>query len=408
MRNTRGAVRMIWFAALVAGLAVAGLVASKRGDWGKVYVPAGHRLIAGENIFQHRYVYPPFQALVAAPFAAMPPSASRVLWASLNAFAAGVFILSAWRLTGGTRPWRDKPEPGEWWIFALGIAAAVGFIFDAITNGQTDLLIAAFITSGCLLLPRSSAGGGGMLGLAAAAKCTPLLFVPWLVWRRRWMATSFFLLAALVANLLPDVIFPSAEGVRLLRWGENFFTPLFNQSYIPGTWFTALEFNHSLAGALRRLSPAAAVRSVLLLSAGTLLLLAAFAMRRSHVQEETRGSLIRERFEIGMIVCLMLLLSPASSKPHFCILLLPAWAVARTALMRNNCVLLSVSILAALAGLVANKTLVGAAVYDAAKWWGVITLETLLLFFACFGAQLRGRNSQTSADEYIDLRREGR
>ncbi len=42
------------------------------------------------------------------------------------------------------------------------------------------------------------------------------------------------------------------------------------------------------------------------------------------------------------------------------------------------------------AGLVANKDLVGARIYDAAKWWGVITFETVLLYGACLWAHWRG------------------
>jgi hypothetical protein len=96
-----------------------------------------------------------------------------------------------------------------------------------------------------------------------------------------------------------------------------------------------------------------------------------------------------ERFEIGMLFCLMLLLSPVSSKPHFCMLLIPAWAVAREALLRRDRFLLAVTFLSAFAGLAANKDLVGKTIYDAVKWSGVITLETLMLFTACLWAHWR-------------------
>lgn len=397
------------FLALIVGLGIAGLVAAKRGDWENVFVPAGERLMAGQNIFQGGYVYPPFQALVAAPFAALPQSAARIAWTMLNAASAGVFILGAWRLTGGDSLWKkEEPARREWWIFTLGFVAAIGFIFDAITNGQTDLLVAALITSGCLLLPRSGAGGGALIGLAAAAKCTPLLFLPWLVLRRRWMAAVCLLLAALIVNLLPDLIFPSSDaGLRLVRWAGSFLTPLLQPTHTTGVWFTAPEFNHSLAGWLHRLVRPDLTRPALLLGAGAALLVTAWTMLRGPTHEATANS-SRESFEIGIIVCLMLLLSPASSKPHFAVLLLPAWAVARSVLMRRDRALLAVSIMAAVAGLVMNKDLVGTTIYDAAKWIGVITLETLLLFSGCVWGLHRERHFRTSPDECVDLKREGR
>ncbi|MGZ5025453.1 MAG: hypothetical protein ACXWBS_11375, partial [Chthoniobacterales bacterium] len=92
---------------------------------------------------------------------------------------------------------------------------------------------------------------------------------------------------------------------------------------------------------------------------------------------------------------LMLLLSPASSKPHFCILLLPAWALAREMIMRRDRFLVVIVVLSALCGLTSNKDLVGSAIYDILKWHGVITLETLLLFAGCAWAQRNLRQAKS-------------
>jgi hypothetical protein len=137
----------------------------------------------GQDIFDSFYVYPPFQAFVAALVTLLPPLAGDIVWALLNSIAGAVFLLGAWRLSGGAAFWRNDPVPArENWIFVSGFAAAAGFIFDVITNGQTDLILAALIVGGCVALQRSSIGGA-LIGVAAAAKCTPLLFLPWLAWK---------------------------------------------------------------------------------------------------------------------------------------------------------------------------------------------------------------------------------
>ena len=122
-------------------------------DWEHVFIPAAIRLRAGEDIFRDGYFYPPFQALVAVPFSWLSPFAARMLWASINSAAAAVFLIGAWRLSGGqiSRPDED-PDRWEDWIFLLGLAVALGFLFDAITNAQTDLILAAGVVSGCLSL----------------------------------------------------------------------------------------------------------------------------------------------------------------------------------------------------------------------------------------------------------------
>jgi hypothetical protein len=112
-----------------------------------------------------------------------------------------------------------------------------------------------------------------------------------------------------------------------------------------------------------------------------------------------------ERFEIGMMLCLMLLLSPVSSKPHFCILLLPAWTVAREALLRRDRLLCAATYASVLMGLTANKDLVGAAIYDAAKWSGVITWQSLLLFAASVRAQSLVITGRSSRDQSLRVGR---
>ncbi|MGZ5503210.1 MAG: hypothetical protein ACXWGY_00990, partial [Chthoniobacterales bacterium] len=166
---------------------------------------------------------------------------------------------------------------------------------------------------------------------------------------------------------------------------------VFGKTYVPGTWSTAIEFNHSLAGALNRLVTVDYLRVVWVFSAITLLAIMVVTIRCA----PRTSANATERFEIGMVLTLMLLLSPASSKPHFCILLLPAWALAREMIVRRDRFLFVIVVLSALCGLASNKDLVGSAIYDILKWHGVITLETLLLFAGCAWAQRNLRQAKS-------------
>jgi hypothetical protein len=91
----------------------------------------------------------------------------------------------------------------------------------------------------------------------------------------------------------------------------------------------------------------------------------------------------RQALEFSLVLILMVLLSPQSSKPHFCTMILPSFCLARAALAWPSKPVLVVLLGALALGLAANKDLVGRLVYDWLKWYGGMTIETLLLFVGC-------------------------
>src|SRR5260370_19242854 len=92
--------------------------------------------------------------------------------------------------------------------------------------------------------------------------------------------------------------------------------------------------------------------------------------------------------EYSLVLILMLLLCPQSSKPHFCTLLLPGFCLARAALSWPNRHLQILVLLIVACGLVSNKDLVGGRVYDWALWHGSVTLSARLLHAGCCVARI--------------------
>ena len=67
----------------------------KRGsDWQNVFVRAGQQWWMGLDIYGagSGYLYPPFQAMVAAPFAALPEWISRLGWAATSSISMVVMV----------------------------------------------------------------------------------------------------------------------------------------------------------------------------------------------------------------------------------------------------------------------------------------------------------------------------
>lgn len=374
----------------------------KPADWEKVYVAAADRLRAGDHVYDGRtgFVYPPFAALVAVPAAALSLPAARVLWWVANAVAGAVAFVGAWRLAGGplTDP-RTWPR-SELIAFWLGVAAAVTFVSDAMTNRQIDLVLAALIIGGCRAVAAGrTVGGGGLIGLAAAIKCTPLLFAVYFAWTGRWRAAVAVVFIAVGANLLPDALYSPVDGrVRLVQWADRYLAGVSNPEVDPGVWSSGIQYNHSLGGVTNRLFTADLASAngdrfpvlradrlgpeVLkggVLAVGLVLLGLAAAVARGRRSAGNRAFAA----EVGMVLTLMLLLSPMSSKPHFSTLLVPAWLVARAG-MNGSATLLVIAMIAAGCGVMASKDLVGGRAYDALLWYGAIPLGTGALFAGCW------------------------
>jgi len=368
-------------------------------DWDDVYLPAARHLRAGEPVVPDRYLYPPVSAWLAIPFTQLPHLPGKMAWYAVNVVSLLVVLTGAWHLTGGGRLQGDPPVPRrEHLILLLGLLAGLYYAFDALTNQQTDLVIAALVVGGCLLLARGrDLGAAASFGVAAGMKCTPLLWAPYLAWRGRWRAAAAVVAVAVGINLLPDLTHPPADGEgRLKQWAVTYLKPMAGTSHDPGTWGSCINFNHSVAGVSNRwltayrdwqgddfeIAPlpdrvSARVLKIIVYSACLLFVTAAlFAARRRAGGAPPAG-------EYGLVLILMLMLSPMSSKPHFCTLLLPGFFLARAAVERRD--LLPRLLLggAILAGLVSNKDLVGRLAYDTVIWYGSVFWNAVLLFAGC-------------------------
>ena len=381
-------------------------------DWEKAFVPGARAFRDGEPIYQPRdaFVYPPFVFLLALPSTYLPPLADRAWWWAANTAAAAVLVCGSWVLAGGRFGFRQPPR--EWVALALGGLAGIGFVFHVAVARQIDLVVGALVVGGLWAVIRGRTTGGGLLiGVASAIKCTPLLFAPYFAWTGRWRAAVAVVVAAVGFNLLPDALFPRDGELRLAEWSRKYLTVVGHQDVYPGTWYTDISFNHSVAGWVTRTftrdhvqtdgrwthvpkadAPPARTLKWAVYTVGLALLIPGAAV--SWVRSRTADGFV---FEAGMILCLMLLMSPVSSTQHFCTLLLPAWAVARFGLIRRDGVAVAVAVAVALLGLTTNRDLVGKTVNSIAMWHGSLTGLTVLLYAGCGWCRLRSARAPEPA-----------
>ncbi|WP_169732950.1 glycosyltransferase family 87 protein [Haloechinothrix halophila] len=130
------------------------------------------------------YIYPPFAILPAIPLALMPMTAAFVVLFALNIVAiAGTLYLV------GRRVWPEGGTRGAALIAAAGLSLSLTLepVRDTFSFGQINLLLMGLVAADCLTrAPRWPRGL--LIGIAAAIKLTPAVFVLFFLVRKDYRA----------------------------------------------------------------------------------------------------------------------------------------------------------------------------------------------------------------------------
>ena len=401
--EARGRLKGYWIVLGVVLFAVAMGPASFRApaaaDWLNTYVLAAQQMIAHQPIHTTGknalgagpFTYPPAAALLAIPVAATPQKFALAAWYFASVLAMCVAVRAAWRLAGGSPV--SQIAQAEIWILAFGLLLGLRYLTSPFGNRQTDMFVAGAVLGGCWLLAKGRDIEGAIwLGAATAIKCTPLLFAPYLAWRGRWISAAVVVAVALALNYVPDLVWPQASGQSYLtQWRQVSLAPV--REGVPGEWFADRLRNQSIAGLVGRLatfgpitridainadaptmSPARARATRLLTYGIGLGLLAITAWRFGWRTPNHRQVAI----EFAAVICLMLLLSPMTSKSHLCVLILPLFLVARAIVERRTTGWILLGIALVLTGPLAARDLIGRNASDLTMAWGLPVLFVFL------------------------------
>jgi hypothetical protein len=408
-------------------------VAQHQTEWDSAYLAAASALAHHRDLFSVRgYRYPPFAAFLMIPFVYVPLRVARLIYFSVLAFCFIYYMKTAWRISGGKKIEGPNAAPrGEQLIFILGLACAGVFALNAMTHRQTDLIIAALLMTGLAEIARGRFLRSAVwIGLAAAFKATPLLFVPYLLWRRQWSAAVLLMIVFIGVNLLPDIVHrPDDGGVWLTHWTARYVQPMTQSDYDPGDWKNALNDNQGMAATVRRwfgtklgdasvgynavsLPPdTPAVRRIFMAGAAIVLLpvLIVFWGKRKGYPPLAAPPDPR-LIECSIVMLLMLVFSPNSSPAHFCIMLLPACCAARVALGGHDRLVRFLTAMAVICGVLSIHVRLPGSLQGEQflLWLGIDLFAALFLMWACLAILAREnprlRGSSPRADKPEGLR----
>jgi hypothetical protein len=200
-------------------------------------------------------------------------------------------------------------------------------ILAVFENQAYDALVLVAVSFGlaALCAERPVAAGAG-LALAAALKATPLIFLPYLLWKRYYAAAAAFVVVYFAASLLPDMLFTPAGAAHgyFVTWLKEVPAPSLGiePSGAPfAFWDGANILNHSLRGAVSLNIDEAHHRSLfeaaLAAADGTFAVVIGTLIAVSPRRPQSIA------LDGSLLLIAMLMLSPMTSRSHYVALLLP-------------------------------------------------------------------------------------
>lgn len=271
------------------------------------------------------FSYPPFFAFTMLPIVPLPPGMRMLAW---YAISVGVTV---WAYILCEKLAR-RAFPGPWTevelacLRTIAVVLSLKHVLGVLENQAYDTLVFLFILIGLWgFANRRAVMTGAGLAIAAALKATPLIFFPYLLLKRRFVAAGVFLLVYLGASFLPDLFFTPQGGEHgyFITWLRDIAGGPLKQGDPTQFrfWIGANIHNHSLQGVITRLVEGGTASPLFRPT-----LVAAFAVLCGVVGLILLKSMRHDdppAIDGSALVIAMVMLSPMSSRSHFVILLLP-------------------------------------------------------------------------------------
>lgn len=341
-----------------------------------MYWTAAGRALDGAPLYRtedehYQFKYLPAFAVLFGPIALLALEVAKSAWFVVS---TALLVAVIW-LSVAVLPRRRRPV----WLLVLAMVLVMGkFLGHELVLGQVNLLFAATVLAGLLLMQRGHVSSGAAV-MAAAILIKPyaLLFIPWLALIRGARALIAAVLTVIAALILPVVVYGIAGTIDL----HGAWLTTVTQSTAPNL---VNADNVSLAGFFAKWMGTGRGAAVASTAAGVLLLAAA-------AWTIVRGRTVTgpEALDVALLLMLIPLLSPQGWDYVFLI------ATPAVALLANADDLLPsgwrwMTWAAALTIGLSLFDIMGREHYAAFMAWSIITVCFVLLVGALATLRLRG------------------
>lgn len=201
----------------------------------------------GVDIYQvHTYPNPPIMALILLPLAHLPALMGALCWFYAKVVLTLLTLYWVFRLV--ETPGRPFPP----WAKALVVLLSIRPIMGDLSHGNINLFVLFLVVAALYAYRRGKDVSAGLiLGLSIACKVTPLLFVPYFVWKRSWQTLSGCAAGlVLFFVLVPGCFLGQERNLQLLlSWKEKMVSPFVEKGEVV---YSEMN-NQSLPGLFLRL-----------------------------------------------------------------------------------------------------------------------------------------------------------
>ena len=174
----------------------------------RIYMWGGHAVTQDTRLYLtlaygHWFTYSPFAAVAFVPIAAVPLVIARVLWDLVSVAALAYCVVLILKLAG-YRPWR---------LMIAGVTAAamaLDPVYETLFLGQINLILLALILTDVWRVSRGRTAGIGV-GIAAAIKLTPAVFIVFFLLARRTRAACIAAATFAGCGLIALLVAPRAS-----------------------------------------------------------------------------------------------------------------------------------------------------------------------------------------------------
>ncbi len=284
------------------------------------YDPAIRAQYAGPRTL-HWATWPPGFVPLASTLAradkiAHVPSIALFKLVDLAALIVALLVAVEW-LTG-CRLWASASERRIAWdapVIAIALLVPIRLVVNDFEHTQLNLIVLGLVVLGARLLESRNWMGGLLIGLGSALKATPILLLPYFIWRGQWRAFGATLLGVFVGWVALPALWLRPDAI-IVWWRA---------------WIEALPLASAQDGWMNQSLRAVAVRNFGLVTgiavwvAGELVLALGIliAFGRPFRQVSSR----RTAAEVATLLVAITLVSPVSWKAHYVTLVVLCAAV---------------------------------------------------------------------------------
>ena len=330
------------------------------------------------------WTYPPVVAFFMIPFTFIPMWMKNAVWYIVTIAAIYFGFKLCERVV--LKTFAVEFEAKELFrIRAITFVLSAKFILSVLENQAYDFMVFFLVVLGIhgLVEKKDTAASLG-LSLAAAIKATPLLFFPYILFKRRWKAFVLCTVFFLFFSFLPDFFF-TQQGTQsgyFVTWMQDIVSPS-----IPDSDGTGVEYfgegdnplNQALNSFVYRVSFSLNLKQryqVMLYTAYALLFFVICYILSKSARLKSPYVL-----DAAVLVVGMLMFSPMSSKSHFVVLIIPNMVIVTYLAMekRFRSYLGYLTLMSFALGSMTSRDILGKKLAVAMLNMGCVTMSALLL-----------------------------